>query len=601
MKWNNLSIKANIFIVMVLILFFGAVSANAQTLGDVNSSNSVDIVDALLVAQYYVGLQVTNFNPAYADVNADASVTIVDALLIAQFYVGLIDKFPGSATNAAPNAKFTISDITPTLNQAVTFNASGSSDTDGTIASYAWDFKDGSTATGVSVSHSFAQTDDFNVVLTVTDDDGATATKKNRVFIGRPDGWTEKTHHKSADPNYETLFPEDSVRRLDITISATDFAAMESNLATLSMMSTVDPMYVPCTLQSDGITWWNVGMRYKGQSSLFNAKQSGIHKYPFRLNFDKLETDYPEIKDQRFYGFKEMTFCSSWNDQTFLREKVCSDIFRDGGLTTAVGSFVRVYINTGNGFVYWGLYTMVEDPSDALISTQYTDGTGNCYKPETTGADWRTPFTQSAFIKKTNEDLADWSDVKAAHSALHASRTNATSWRANLDAVFNTGIFLRWLAINTAVTNWDSYGKMAQNYYLYQDVANGGRITWIPWDHNLSLSNAMMGSNLSLALTEVTSSWPLIRFLMDDTTYKATYHAEMRAAMNGCFNDVAINAEIDRLAALIKPYVVGTNGEINGYTFLQNGETGFNSAISTLKSYISQRRTTVATYLATVN
>lgn len=64
-----------------------------QNPGDVNSDNSVDIVDALLIAQYYVGLNPSNFNIANADTNCDSNIDIVDALLIAQYYVGLISQF----------------------------------------------------------------------------------------------------------------------------------------------------------------------------------------------------------------------------------------------------------------------------------------------------------------------------------------------------------------------------------------------------------------------------------------------------------------------------------------------------------------------------
>jgi endoglucanase len=65
--------------------------------GDVNENGSIDIVDALLVAQYYVGLEPAAFTaPLTAgDVNGNGSVDIVDALLIAQYYVGIIDEFPG--------------------------------------------------------------------------------------------------------------------------------------------------------------------------------------------------------------------------------------------------------------------------------------------------------------------------------------------------------------------------------------------------------------------------------------------------------------------------------------------------------------------------
>jgi glucosylceramidase len=61
--------------------------------GDVNHDDSIDIVDALLVAQYYVGLNPGNFDVENGDVNCDGEINIVDALLIAQYYVGLIPKF----------------------------------------------------------------------------------------------------------------------------------------------------------------------------------------------------------------------------------------------------------------------------------------------------------------------------------------------------------------------------------------------------------------------------------------------------------------------------------------------------------------------------
>ncbi len=57
---------------------------------------------------------------------------------------------------------------------SATFDASGSLDPNGTIASYAWDFGDGSTGSGVSVSHTFAQDGAFTVRVTVTDNDGLT-------------------------------------------------------------------------------------------------------------------------------------------------------------------------------------------------------------------------------------------------------------------------------------------------------------------------------------------------------------------------------------------------------------------------------------------
>jgi hypothetical protein len=62
-------------------------------LGNVNGDSTINIVDALLIAQYYVDLDPQDFIAENADVNCDGSITITDALLIARYYVGLIEDF----------------------------------------------------------------------------------------------------------------------------------------------------------------------------------------------------------------------------------------------------------------------------------------------------------------------------------------------------------------------------------------------------------------------------------------------------------------------------------------------------------------------------
>ncbi|MBN2440254.1 MAG: hypothetical protein JXJ04_02885 [Spirochaetales bacterium] len=68
-------------------------SGSNGTLGDVNNDDAINIIDALLVAQYYVNLNPSNFDVSVADVDCGGSVDIIDALLIAQYYVGLINNF----------------------------------------------------------------------------------------------------------------------------------------------------------------------------------------------------------------------------------------------------------------------------------------------------------------------------------------------------------------------------------------------------------------------------------------------------------------------------------------------------------------------------
>lgn len=92
------------FIFTTMFLLFSSIPIFSQepgiTYGDANSDTSINIVDALVTAQYYVGLNPSPFNPDAVDVDGNGSVDIVDALLIAQYYVGLIDVFP--VENATP-------------------------------------------------------------------------------------------------------------------------------------------------------------------------------------------------------------------------------------------------------------------------------------------------------------------------------------------------------------------------------------------------------------------------------------------------------------------------------------------------------------------
>ncbi len=91
-----------------------------------------------------------------------------------------------NATAANPTASFTKSTASGIAPQPVSFNGSGSSDPNpgGSIASYAWTFGDGGTATGATPSHTYTTTGTFTVGLTVTSNYGKTHSTSQTVTIG---------------------------------------------------------------------------------------------------------------------------------------------------------------------------------------------------------------------------------------------------------------------------------------------------------------------------------------------------------------------------------------------------------------------------------
>jgi PKD repeat protein len=75
---------------------------------------------------------------------------------------------------------------TGTTGQAVSFNGAGSSDADGTIASYQWSFGDATTGTGATPTHTYAAAGTYTVTLTVTDNRGGATSAGTTATIAAP-------------------------------------------------------------------------------------------------------------------------------------------------------------------------------------------------------------------------------------------------------------------------------------------------------------------------------------------------------------------------------------------------------------------------------
>gem|GEM_PF-4891533 len=88
--------------------------------------------------------------------------------------------------NKAPVGSFSADPDQGLAPLTVAFDASGASDPDGTIVSYAWSFGDGTTGSGVTVSHTYATPGAYSAALTVTDDDGSTAYATRSIIVKTP-------------------------------------------------------------------------------------------------------------------------------------------------------------------------------------------------------------------------------------------------------------------------------------------------------------------------------------------------------------------------------------------------------------------------------
>jgi len=130
-----------------------------------------------------------------------------------------------SPENLPPTAQFIYSPTFPYVGQAVTFDASGSSDMDGTIVSYVWDFGDGLMGTDIITTHTYESAGTFTVTLTVTDDFGDVSATQQEITVNPlptltitinkiKKGSTETILLELVDDDYDGLITQDIVNSL---------------------------------------------------------------------------------------------------------------------------------------------------------------------------------------------------------------------------------------------------------------------------------------------------------------------------------------------------------------------------------------------------
>ncbi len=108
-----------------------------------------------------------------------ATTAVIALLLVVVGLASLAPKSKPQSVNELPVARFTYD----ADNLTVEFNASASSDPDGTIANYSWSFGDESQGHGKEVSHAYAANGTYDVELTVTDEKGGKNSTKKGVEV----------------------------------------------------------------------------------------------------------------------------------------------------------------------------------------------------------------------------------------------------------------------------------------------------------------------------------------------------------------------------------------------------------------------------------
>lgn len=167
--------------------------------GDINGDGDIDSIDLARLKMALLD-PTTPYNKV-ADLNGDNAVDSIDYAILKQYLLNIITTLgptepPVQEENNAPVAAFTVSPKEAFTGDDVTCDGSDSSDPDGAVYIYSWDFGDKTEGSGKIVTHKYKAPGTYTIKLTVTDEYGLSNSTTDTVTITTATG-------DNSDINFE--------------------------------------------------------------------------------------------------------------------------------------------------------------------------------------------------------------------------------------------------------------------------------------------------------------------------------------------------------------------------------------------------------------
>ena len=174
------------------------------------------------------------------------------------------------------------------------------------------------------------------------------------------------TLEEGMKQDYETaLFDTDSVMTVDILMDEDAWQELLDNA--------INEQYTACDVVINGETFYNVGIRAKGNTSLTNiVNDDDTDRYSFKIKFDEY------VKGQTCHGLDKLILNNNYADATNMKEAVIYDMFAYLGADASLYDYSKISVNGE----YLGVYLALEGVEDSFMLRNYGTKNGELYKPE---------------------------------------------------------------------------------------------------------------------------------------------------------------------------------------------------------------------------
>ncbi len=371
----------------------------------------------------------------------------------------------------------------------------------------------------------------------------------------------------------EYIFRADEVMTVEITMDPADLQWLLDNRQTLEYRS-CDVRLLNSVMDE---THLNVGIRPRGNSAR-EAK-----KNPWKLDFGEF------VAGRKVHGVQKMNMGGDAPDPAQSRSTMAFHTFRSMGVPAARTNYVWLTINDGTQVQ--GLYANFEQVDDDFVEAWFGNELGVLYKcrhkSDPANLVWKSPgdaatyAAMDAYEEKLQggdyQPLADFIDF--------VKNASDTDFEANIADKINVDGFLRAMAVDMVIGQWDGLWLGGNNFYLYHNT-DTGKMEYIPWglDHSFGMDYwlfPVIGNFSTNFATRPYNGWgkngfgmggngqpPLINRILDIPRYDEQLQRYAREVAFDIIHPSKSIAKLDSIKALIQPYAF--QGTFSGGT-MDNG------------------------------
>lgn len=321
----------------------------------------------------------------------------------------------------------------------------------------------------------------------------------------------------------------------------------------LASAAGIEFKYVHANLDFEGIQFQNVAVRYKGNGTFMESRNS--RKRSLKIDLNEFRPG------QKLAGITKLNLHNNVTDGSWMNEALSYQLYRDAGVPAPRSSYAKVFVTVPGKFDhdYFGLYSIIENVDKNFLEHSDLSKKGAIFKPVTPalfadlGDNWKK-YTQT-YDPKT--DLSDNEKKRLMEFCKLVANAPDPEFNAQIASYIDVDEFARYMAVMVFLSDLDGILGPGQNFYLYLDPKSN-QFQFLPWDQDHSFGQfPMRGTQEQREQMSIKKPWQgenrFLERMYNLAAFQERYKAALQKFSTNIFESGRFAKQVDELAAAIRP------------------------------------------------